>query len=125
MVELKDDLVFVIFGATRPNHVRSEVARKPVRRREATAVTGGSSPLPGSRYSSSSFKEDTPMACTIPPIKSQAFAGDHPTPGQKSRVTPKGDGMNEGAVHLEGFGGAVVSVVAPPDSRGHGFGFYR
>ena len=45
------------------------------------------------------------MARTIPSIKSQAFAGDHPTPGQKSGVTPKGDGMNEGAVHLEGFGG--------------------
>jgi hypothetical protein len=45
------------------------------------------------------------MACTIPSIKSQAFAGDHPTPGQKSRVILKGDGMNEGAVHLEGFGG--------------------
>jgi hypothetical protein len=54
------------------------------------------------------------MARTILPIKSQAFAGDHPTPGQKSRIILKGDSMNEGAVHLEGFGGAVVSVVAPP-----------
>src|SRR5215208_4206357 len=82
-------------------HCSNSSSRPGLTRREATAVTGGSSPLPGSRYSSSSFKEDTPMACTIPPIKSQAFAGDHPTPGQKSRVTPKGDGMNEGAVHLQ------------------------
>jgi hypothetical protein len=41
------------------------------------------------------------MARTIPSIKSQTFAGDHPTPGQESGVTPKGDGINEGAVHLQ------------------------
>src|ERR687889_318512 len=86
-------------------HCSNSSSRPGLTRREATAVTGGSSPLPGSRYSSSSFKADTPIArTTILPIKSQAFAGDHPTPGQKSRVILKGDGMNEGAVHLEGFG---------------------
>src|SRR5918996_4489896 len=34
MVELEDDLVLVISGATGPNNVRSEVAGNPVRRRE-------------------------------------------------------------------------------------------
>src|SRR5919107_264671 len=41
MVELEDDLVLVISGATGPNNVRSEVARKPVRRREEAGA-----PLP-------------------------------------------------------------------------------
>ena len=30
------------------------------------------------------------------PIKSQAFTGNHPTTGQKSRDAPKGGSMNEG-----------------------------